>query len=348
MKEKIKTIKETLEQELNIVTSTNEVNDIRVKYMGKKGLITDLMSNMSTLSIEEKKELGQLVNEIKNYATDCIEKKNKELVETELNEKLSNDKIDVTLPGAKLTAGFYHPMQTVIDDCCKIFISMGYDVVTGPEVETDKYNFEMLNLPHGHPARDMQDSFYITEDTLLRTHTSPVQVRTMLKNTNKEPIRIVCPGKTYRRDNDDATHSHQFAQIEGLVIDENISLADLKGTLEVFVKELFGSDKEIRFRPSFFPFTEPSYEVDMSCTKCGGKGCNICKETGWIEILGSGMVHPNVLVSSGYDSKKYTGFAFGIGIERIAMLKYGINDIRDFYQNDMRFLHNFNRIGGDK
>ena len=221
---------------------------------------------------------------------------------------------------------------------------MGYDVLEGPEVESDLYNFEMLNLPKGHPARDSQDSFYITDDVLLRTQTSPVQVRTMLNNLEKTPIRIICPGKTYRRDNDDATHSHQFHQIEGLVVDKNISMSDLKGTLEIFAKKMFGEKREIRFRPSYFPFTEPSIEVDVSCFNCGKKGCSICKNTGWIEILGAGMVHPNVLNACGYDSEKYTGFAFGIGPERIAMLKYGISDIRNFYINDQRFLKEFDKI----
>ena len=225
---------------------------------------------------------------------------------------------------------------------------MGYDVLEGPEVESDLYNFEMLNLPKGHPARDTQDSFYITEDKLLRTQTSPVQVRTMLSNIEKTPIRIICPGKTYRKDNDDATHSHQFTQIEGLVVDKNISMSDLKGTLQIFAKKMFGNEREIRFRPSYFPFTEPSIEVDVSCFNCGGNGCAICKNTGWIEILGAGMVHPNVLNMCGYDSEKFTGFAFGIGPERIAMLKYGITDIRNFYTNDMRFLKEFDKVEKEK
>ena len=230
----------------------------------------------------------------------------------------------------------------------EIFISMGYDIVSGPIVESDLYNFEKLNLPKGHPARDAQDSFYIEDESiLLRTQTSPVQARVMDANNEKGPIRILCPGKTFRRDDDDATHSHQFSQIEGLVIGDNISLADLKGTLEEFAKKMFGEDRSLRFRPSFFPFTEPSFEVDVSCFKCGGKGCSICKGTGWIEILGSGVVHPNVLKNCGYDPEKYTGFAFGIGQERVAMLKYGINDIRSFYTNDTRFLNDFNRMDGE-
>ena len=258
--------------------------------------------------------------------------------------KLRSEAIDITLPSTKIRVGSINPITKIINEVEDLFVSMGYDVLEGPEVESDLYNFEMLNLPKGHPARDTQDSFYITSDTLLRTQTSPVQVRTMLQNIEKTPIRIICPGKTYRKDNDDATHSHQFTQIEGLVVDKNISMSDLKGTLEIFAKRMFGSSREIRFRPSYFPFTEPSIEVDVSCFNCGGKGCNICKNTGWIEILGAGMVHPNVLNMCGYDSDKFTGFAFGIGPERIAMLKYGITDIRNFYTNDMRFLKEFDKV----
>ncbi|MBN7453276.1 phenylalanine--tRNA ligase subunit alpha, partial [Mycobacteroides abscessus subsp. abscessus] len=258
----------------------------------------------------------------------------------ELKEKLKAETLDVTLPGRTLTPGHSHLLQQIIDEMEDLFVGLGYTIAEGPEVETDLYNFEMLNLPKDHPARDMQDSFYITEETLLRTHTSPVQARTMLE-ANGKPIRIICPGKVYRRDEDDATHSHQFMQIEGLVVDESISMADLKGTLEVFVKQLFGETREIRLRPSFFPFTEPSVEVDISCFKCGGKGCNVCKGTGWIEILGGGMVHPHVLEMAGYDSSKVSGFAFGIGVERMAMLKHGVDDIRHFYTNDLRFIEQF-------
>ena len=261
--------------------------------------------------------------------------------EAAVNAKLALESIDVTLPARKIKQGNHHPLTRIIEEMEDIFIGLGYKVAEGPEVETDNYNFEKLNLPKGHPARDMQDSFYITEEILLRTHTSPVQARTMEKHEGKGPVKIICPGKVYRRDNDDATHSHQFMQIEGLVIDENISMSDLKGTLEVFVKKIFGQDREIRLRPSFFPFTEPSVEVDLSCKICHGKGCNVCKQTGWIEILGGGMVHPRVLEMSGFDSKKYSGFAFGIGVERIAMLKYGVDDIRHFYTNDLRFLKQF-------
>lgn len=257
-----------------------------------------------------------------------------------LAAKLAADSIDVTLPGKPFTYGSKHPITRVIDEIKEIFMSMGYEVVEGPQIETDYYNFEALNLPKEHPARDMQDSFYITPETLLRTHTSPVQARTMEQKKGAVPVKVICPGTVYRRD-DDATHSPEFHQAEGLVIDENITMADLKGMLLTFARQMFGADREIRLRPSYFPFTEPSAEVDISCFVCGGKGCKLCKDTGWIEILGSGMVHPRVLEMSGYDPEKVRGFAFGIGIERIAMLKYGINDIRALFENDERFLKQF-------
>ena len=344
MKDEIEKLKLKFNSDINNVKTLNELNDIRVCYLGKKSKIQELSNNMREISIEEKKEVGRLINDLKNEMESALTSLKKEIEEIELKNKLESEKIDVTLPATKINVGSIHPITKVVNEIEDIFISMGYDVLEGPEVESDLYNFEMLNLPKGHPARDTQDSFYITEDMLLRTQTSPVQVRTMLANKDKTPIRIICPGKTYRKDNDDATHSHQFTQIEGLFVDENISIADLKGTLELFAKKLFGSDRVIRLRPSYFPFTEPSIEVDVSCFNCGGKGCSICKGTGWIEILGSGMVHPNVLNMCGYDSNKYTGFAFGVGPERIAMLKYGINDIRSFYTNDMRFLEEFDRI----
>ena len=259
-----------------------------------------------------------------------------------MDAKLEKEKIDITLPSTKIIRGSKHPMNRIIEEVEDLFVSMGYDVVDGPELETDEYCFERLNLPQGHPARDMQDSFYVTTEYLLRTQTSAVQARVMMANEEKKPIKVICPGKTYRRD-DDATHSPQFGQVEGLVIDENISLADLKGTLEVFMKKMLGENTKLRFRPSYFPFTEPSYEVDVSCFKCQGKGCNLCKQTGWIEVLGSGMVHPNVLKMNGYDPEKYTGFAFGTGLDRHAMFKYGITDIRTLYTNDVRFLKQFDR-----
>lgn len=347
MKEKVLAIKNKLSVDLKNVTNLRELNDVRVLYLGKKGPIAELTQELRELSVEDKKAFGLLLNELKEEITTEIDGAKVILEAVELNEKLVSDAIDITLPATKLTTGTSHPLVRIIDEIEELFVSMGYDVVEGPEVELDEYNFEKLNLPKGHPARDVQDSFYITEELLLRTQTSPVQARTM--EASSGPIRIICPGKVYRRDNDDATHSHQFHQIEGLVIGENISVADLKGTLELFAKKMFGEDRDIRLRPSFFPFTEPSIEVDVSCFKCGGEGCSLCKQTGWIEILGSGMVHPNVLRMSGYDPDKYTGFAFGMGPERIAMLKYGINDIRHFYNNDLRFLNDFNRVnGGDE
>lgn len=342
-------IRKEFNADLSKVKNTNELNELRVKYLGKKGLITELTSNMKELSIDERKEVGKISNELKTELTKNISDLEEELKQKELNEKLANEKIDISMPSTKINVGSVHPLTRISDELEELFISMGYDVVSGPEVEIDKYNFEMLNLPKDHPARDAQDSFYITEEELLRTQTSAVQVRSMLANQEKKPFKIVCPGKTYRRDADDATHSHQFMQMEGLVVGENITLSDLKGTLEEMARKMFGQDRKIRFRPSFFPFTEPSYEVDVSCMKCGGEGCNVCKGTGWVEVLGSGMVHPNVLNGCGFDSSKYTGFAFGVGIERIAMLKYGIHDIRDFYTNDLRFLKNYNRVeGGEK
>ena len=344
MTEDIRKLKNAYNNDLDNVKSLSELNDLRVNYLGKKSKIQEISSQMKDLSVDEKKECGRLMNEFKTYVETSISNLKLKLDSIELEEKLKKEKIDVTLPATKIKVGNMHPITRVISEVEDLFISMGYDVLEGPEVECDLYNFEMLNLPKGHPARDTQDSFYITDEYLLRTQTSPVQVRTMLSNIEKTPIRVICPGKTYRKDNDDATHSHQFHQIEGLVVDKNISMADLKGTLEVFAKKMFGEKREIRFRPSYFPFTEPSIEVDVSCFNCGGKGCNICKGTGWIEILGAGMVHPNVLNMCGYDSDKFTGFAFGIGPERIAMLKYGINDIRNFYTNDLRFLKEFDRL----
>ncbi len=349
MLEKQEEIRKEFEKDISSIKNSNDLNELKVKYLGKKGIITELTKNMQELSVEERKELGRVSNELKTTLAEEISKLENELKDKELNEKLASEKIDITMPSTKINVGGLHPLTKITDELEELFISMGYDVVSGPEVEIDKYNFEMLNLPKDHPARDAQDSFYITDEELLRTQTSAVQVRSMLKNQEKKPFKIVCPGKTYRRDADDATHSHQFMQMEGLVVGENITLADLKGTLEEMARKMFGQERNVRFRPSFFPFTEPSYEVDVSCMKCGGSGCNVCKGTGWIEILGSGMVHPNVLEGCGFDTNKYTGFAFGVGIERIAMLKYGITDIRDFYTNDLRFLKNYNRVeGGDK
>ncbi|KMY51179.1 phenylalanine--tRNA ligase subunit alpha [Peribacillus loiseleuriae] len=343
MQERLQELQAEALQKVAEASELKELNDIRVAYLGKKGPITEVLRGMGKLSAEERPKMGALVNVVREEIASKIEEKQQVLEETAVHAKLAVEKIDVTLPGRPVNKGNHHPLTRVIEEVEDLFIGMGYTVAEGPEVETDFYNFEALNLPKSHPARDMQDSFYITEETLMRTHTSPVQARTMEKHKGQGPVKIICPGKVYRRDNDDATHSHQFMQIEGLVIDENISMSDLKGTLEVFAKQVFGKEREIRLRPSFFPFTEPSVEIDISCKICGGKGCSVCKGTGWIEVLGGGIVHPNVLEMAGFDSKKYSGFAFGIGVERIAMLKYGVDDIRHFYTNDVRFLTQFNR-----
>ncbi len=342
MKEQIAKIKETALLEIEKISNLQELNDVKVKYLGKKGELTSVLRGMKDLTPEERPVIGGLVNEVRDNIENLIQIKEATLQEELLNKKLESEKIDITLPSTKIKRGSKHPINRIIEEVEDIFVSMGYDVVDGPELETDEYCFEKLNLPKGHPARDMQDSFYVDPEHLLRTQTSAVQARVMMANEEKTPIRVICPGKTYRRD-DDATHSHQFGQVEGLVIDKDISLADLKGTLEVFVRKMLGKNSNLRFRPSYFPFTEPSYEVDVSCFKCGGKGCNLCKQTGWIEILGSGMVHPNVLKENGYDPEKYTGFAFGTGLDRLAMFKYGIPDIRYFYTNDVRFLKQFDR-----
>ena len=342
MKEEIENLKKQALEELANSKSSKELNDLRVKYLGKKGELTGLLRGMGSLSLEERPKMGALVNSAKQEIENEIQEKEKELAEKELQEKLEREEIDITLPSQKIKRGSKHPLNRVIEEVEELFVSMGYDVVSGPELETDEYCFERLNLPKGHPARDMQDSFYITPEYLLRTQTSAVQARTMMANEEKTPIRVIVPGKTFRRE-DDATHSHQFNQVEGLVIDKNISLADLKGTLEVFMKKMLGQNTELRFRPSYFPFTEPSYEVDVTCFKCGGKGCNLCKQTGWIELLGSGIVHPNVLRMNGYDPDQYSGFAFGVGLDRLAMFKYGVTDIRLLYQNDVRFLKQFDR-----
>lgn len=342
MKEEIERIRKVAQEEIKKIENLQVLNEIKVKILGKKGELTSILRGMGAISPEERPAIGELVNKVRDEIENKIKEKEEELEKINLNKKLENEKIDITLPSTKVRRGSKHPVNRIIEELEDLFVSMGYDVVDGPELETDEYCFERLNLPKGHPARDMQDTFYITTEYLLRTQTSSVQARTMMANKEKTPIRVVCPGKTYRRD-DDATHSHQFGQIEGLVIDENISLADLKGTLEVFVKHMLGEDSKLRFRPSYFPFTEPSYEVDVSCFKCGGNGCNLCKQTGWIEILGSGMVHPNVLKMNGYDPEKYSGFAFGTGLDRLAMFKYGITDIRLLYANDVRFLEQFDR-----
>ena len=340
MEEQIKKIVEDAIKNIGEAKDASNLYDIQVKYLGKKGEFTAVLRGMKDLSAEQRPIIGGMVNKYKEELEALISEKEKQFAEMELERKLKEEKVDVTLPANKVIRGSKHPLNRVIEEIEDLFVSMGYDVVEGPELETDEFCFERLNLPKGHPARDMQDSFYITTEYLLRTQTSAVQARAMLANTEKTPIRIIVPGKTYRRE-DDATHSHQFNQVEGLVIDENITLAHLKGTLEVFMRKLLGEKTELRFRPSYFPFTEPSYEVDVSCFKCGGKGCNLCKQTGWIELLGAGMVHPNVLKMNGYDPEKYTGFAFGTGLDRLAMFKYGITDMRYLYRNDVRFLKQF-------
>ena len=345
MKEKIEQIKQKSIEEIKSAKDLKNLDELRVKYLGKKGELTAVLRGMKDLSAEERPVIGNLVNEAKAELENLIEEKEIAFKKEELNKKLEAEKIDITLPGSKLKRGSLHPVNRIIEDIEDLFVSMGYDVVEGPELETDEFCFERLNLPKGHPARDMQDSFYITDEYLLRTQTSAVQARTMVANEEKSPIRIITAGKTYRRE-DDATHSHQFNQIEGLVIDKkerNVSLADLKGTLEVFVRKIIGANLDLRFRQSYFPFTEPSYELDVTCFKCGGKGCNLCKQTGWIEVLGSGIVHPNVLKMNGYDPEKYSGFAFGTGIDRLAMFRYGITDMRYLYANDVRFLKQFDR-----
>ncbi len=330
------------ENQLRKISDSKELEELRVNYLGKKGKVTALLKDLKDMAAEERPKFGAMVNEVKTNIEKQINKMQEELEKQKLNEKLKKETIDVTLPSNKPIRGSKHPLNRVIEEVEDLFVSMGYDVVSGPELETDEYCFKRLNLPEGHPARDMQDSFYITPEYLLRTQTSAVQARAMMANEEKTPLRIIVPGKTFRRE-DDATHSHQFAQVEGLVIDKGISLADLKGTLEVFMKKMLGQNTELRFRPSYFPFTEPSYEVDVTCFKCGGKGCNLCKQTGWIELLGSGMVHPNVLKMNGYDPDEYTGFAFGVGLDRLAMFKYDITDIRLLYKNDVRFLKQFDR-----
>ncbi|WP_462259360.1 phenylalanine--tRNA ligase subunit alpha [Vagococcus teuberi] len=342
IKERLESLRKDFIEKIAQVETLDHLNNIRVEVMGKKGSMTEILRGMKDLSNEERPVVGSLANEIRDVLSTQIDEKKQELEEEALNQALLNETIDVTLPGKVSSTGTPHILTQVMQEIEDVFLGLGYEIIEGYEVEKDYYNFERMNLPKDHPARDMQDSFYITDDMLLRTHTSPIQARTMEKHDfSKAPLRMISPGKVYRRDSDDATHSHQFHQIEGLVVDKHITMADLKGTLEVLLKKLFGEDRNIRLRPSYFPFTEPSVEVDISCFKCGGKGCNVCKHTGWIEILGAGVVHPSVLEMSGIDSNEYSGFAFGLGPDRVAMLKYGVNDIRYFYQNDVRFLEQF-------
>lgn len=340
MEEQLKTMKQAALKELEQISEIEELTEIRIKYLGKKGLVTSVLRGLGQLDAEERPRIGQIVNDVRTELEDCINVKREELKEVELSHRLASERIDVTLPGRRPSLGHKHPLTLTLDRIKSTFMSMGFKVAEGPEVETDYYNFEALNLPQDHPARDMQDSFYITENILLRTHTSPVQARTMQATEPNKPVRIIAPGKVYRRDYD-ATHSPMFHQVEGLVVDKGIKFSDLKGTLELFIHEIFGSKVGVRFRPSFFPFTEPSAEVDISCVICGGQGCRVCSSTGWLEILGSGMVHPRVLEMSSFDPAQVSGFAFGMGVERIAMLTYGIDDLRLFYENDMRFLRQF-------
>ena len=348
MKEKVNEIKKQFDKDAIGVTDMKTLNDIRIKYLGKQGMVTELSKMMKDVPNEQKKEFGMLVNEVRGHVTNALEEKKAILEKEALDKELASEKIDITLPATKIPQGSANILERIIEEVEQVCMSMGYDVVDGPEIEEDHYNFELLNIPKNHPARDAQDTFYVEGDRLLlRSQTSPVQARVMLANKGEKPIRMICPGKTYRRDDDDATHSHQFMQIEGLLVDKNISLSDLKGTFDVIAKKLFGDDIKTRFRPSYYPFTEPSVETDISCFNCHGKGCSICKNTGWITVSGAGMVNPKVLEDCGYDPKVWSGFAFGFGAERLAMLKYGINDIRTFYNTDLRELKNFDRKEGE-
>lgn len=330
----------------NIQNADNQkaLEEIRVKLLGRKGQLTEILHSMKDVAPENRPKVGQEVNQLRDLFQNSLDSAKEKFAQAVITKKLEAEKIDVTLPGRKAHLGSKHPINIILDDLESYFIGMGYQVVQGPEMETDHYVFEMMNLPKDHPARDMQATFYIDDERLLRSQTSGDQARVLEKHDfSKGPLKMVGPGKVYRRDDDDATHSHQFQQMEGLVIDKNITMSDLKGTLEMIAKHMFGQDRETRLRPSYFPFTEPSVEMDVSCFNCDGKGCPICKYTGWIEVLGAGMVHPNVLENAGVDSSVYGGFAFGVGLDRLAILKYGIDDIRDFYTNDVRFLRQFRK-----
>lgn len=339
MKEKLSAISLEAKEAVAACLDESQIENVRVKYLGKKGELTAILKQMGSLSPEERPKMGQLVNEAKAELDALISAKKNELKNAAQLKKLKYETIDITLPAKELKPGKLHPLNTVLDDMINIFQSMGFDVVDGPEVETDHYNFECLNVPADHPARDMQDTFYLAENLLLRTQTSAAQIRTM--ETRKPPIRVICPGRVFRADEVDATHSPVFHQIEGLVVDKGVTMCDLKGVLEEFAHEIYGSDTKVKFRPSFFPFTEPSVEVDVTCSECGGKGCRVCKGSGWIEILGAGMVHPNVLKSCGIDPEEYSGFAFGIGLDRLTTTRYKISDIRLLFENDKRFLDQF-------
>ena len=339
MQEKIEEIKKQAEERIKEIKDSKELQDLKVKVLGKKSELSNLLKSLGNLSPEERPLIGSLVNEVRDELENLIEEREMEFKTAEIKRKLEHEKIDVTMPGKKVNLGSVHPITQIIKDMEEIFIGMGYEIADGPEVELATYNFDKLNTPQDHPARDIQDTFYVTDDIVLRSQTSPVQARVM--ETQKPPIKIICPGVVYRSDSVDATHSPVFHQIEGLVVDKNISMGDLKGTLEMFAKKCLGEKTQIRFRPHHFPFTEPSAEADVSCFVCGGKGCRVCKGEGWIELLGCGMVHPNVLRNCGIDPEVYSGFAFGCGIERIAMAKFGIDDMRLLYENDVRFLKQF-------
>ena len=339
LKEKLEEIRSLAEEKLGEMKSQAELENLRVQLLGKKGELTGILKQMGALSAEERPVVGQMANEVRSYIEEKISQKAAEIKSKENELKLLSETIDVTLPGEKHDLGHKHPLSIVLDEVKDIFVGMGFQIATGPEVEWDYYNFEALNLPPDHPARDTQDTFYITEKMLLRTQTSPVQIRVMEKQ--EPPIRIIAPGRVYRSDAVDATHSPYFHQIEGLVVDEGITMGDLKGSLMQFAKRLYGEDTEIRLRPHHFPFTEPSCEMDVTCFKCGGKGCPMCKGEGWVEILGGGMVHPKVLQNGGVDSTKYSGYAFGVGLERLTMFRFNIDDMRLLFENDMRFLGQF-------
>ncbi|MCI8284225.1 MAG: phenylalanine--tRNA ligase subunit alpha [Firmicutes bacterium] len=339
MQKQLRSILEEARNQLQNADSLENTEEIRVKLLGKKGQLTEILRSMGSLGAEERKEIGKLANEVRGQVESMLEERKVQLKEILRNAKLRAEVIDVTEPGKIPVTGVKHPITKTIDDMTKIFMNMGFELTEGPEVETVFMNFDALNAGPNHPSRDMTDTFYITENTLLRTQTSPVQARTLL--TKEPPLKIISPGRVFRTDTPDATHSPVFHQVEGLIVGEGVTMADLKGTLAEFAKQMFGADTKTKFRPHHFPFTEPSAEVDVSCFKCGGKGCRVCKGSGWIEILGCGMVHPNVLKVGGIDTEKYTGFAFGIGVERIAMLKYEVDDIRLFYENDERFLKQF-------
>ena len=346
LREKLEELRKQGIQEIKASADLEHLNDIRVKMLGKKGPLTTVLRGMKDLSKEERPKVGKFANEIRDELAQALEAKKAELATARLNAKLAAETLDVTLPGTPTVQGQPHVIQQIIDQLVDLFVGMGYQVAVGDEVEQDEYNFERLNLPKDHPARDMQDTFYVTPSVLMRTQTSPMQARMMEKHDFANgPLKMISPGKVYRRDTDDATHSHQFHQVEGLVVGEHVTMADLKGTLEVVAKTLFGDELAVRLRPSYFPFTEPSVEADITCFNCLGQGCAICKHTGWLEVLGAGMVHPNVLKMSRVDPEVYGGFAFGLGPDRFAMIKYGVEDIRDFYQNDVRFLNQFNQKG---